>query len=127
MVLLKARGYSIWLISGAIDFYVSAVARKVGADGFFAHTSLEFDEQGVLAKINYRGDQNPWKAEVIRSLAKDHDVLPTDIFFVGDGQNDIDAFKLTGRGIAVCPCDESLVQIAWKKVNSLSEIKDILE
>lgn len=121
------RGYGVWLVSGSIDVHVKLVAKQVGADGFFAHSSLEFDRQGVLSKINYGGDQNPWKAIIVRKLAQDNKVLPSDIIFVGDDINDIDAFKLTGHGIAVYPYDEKLGQSAWKKVMSLSEIKDIIK
>jgi len=123
---LKAKGYSVWLVSGAIDTRVGAVAKKIGAAGFYAHTSLEFDGQGILSKINYGGDQNPWKAEMVRKLAREHGVLTTDIVFVGDGPNDIDAFKLTGRGIAVYPYDEKLGEVAWKTVKDLSEIGNIV-
>ena len=124
---LKENGYAIWLISGAVDMYVRSVAEKIGAAGFYAHASLEFDANDVLSKINYGGDQNPWKAEVAGKLAKDYGVAPADMIFVGDGPNDVDVFKLTGHGIAVYPYDEKLDGIAWKKVKSLSEIKDILK
>ena len=123
---LKEKGYSIWLVSGAIDIRVAAVAEKIGADGFCASASLEFDEQGTLTKINYGGDQNPWKAEMVKKIARDHGILPQDMFFVGDGPNDVDAFILTGRGIAVRPYDERLENVAWKKVSSLMEIKEII-
>jgi HAD superfamily phosphoserine phosphatase-like hydrolase len=124
---LRGNGYDIWLISGAIDVYVRLVAKKIGAAGFFAHSSFEFDEMGILSKINYSGDQNPWKAKMVRKLAQNYGILLEDIIFVGDGQNDIDAFKLTGRGIAVYPYDEKLGAVAWKTIKSLSEIKDILQ
>jgi len=124
---LKNIGYDIWLVSGAIDIWVAAVAKKIGAAGFYAHSSLEFDGQGVFAKINYSGDQNPWKAKIVQKIAVDNGIPVSDIIFVGDGANDIEAFKLTGRGIAVYPYDEGMEDIAWKKIKSLSEIKDILQ
>jgi Predicted hydrolases of the HAD superfamily len=49
------------------------------------------------------------------------------VIFVGDSRNDIEAFKLTGNGIAIYPYDRELEEIAWKKIKSLSEIKDILQ
>lgn len=124
---LKGKGYDIWLISGAVDVYVESVAKKIGAAGFYAHASLEFNYQGVLSKIHYSSNQNPWKAEIIQKIARDNGVSPKDMIFVGDGENDVDAFKLTGRGIAVYPYDEKLGKVAWKTVKSLSEIKDILK
>jgi len=123
---LKKQGYGIWLVSGSVDVHVQSVAKHIGAAGFYAHASLEFDERGVLSKINYGSDQNPWKAEVVQKIAQDNDIPATDIIFVGDGENDIDAFKLTGRGIAVYPYDERLEKIAWKTIRSLSEIRDVI-
>jgi HAD superfamily phosphoserine phosphatase-like hydrolase len=124
---LKRDGYDIWLVSGSVDIHVQAVAKQIGAVGFYAHASLEFDQQGILSKINYGGDQCPWKAGVVRELAAKYNIPVKEIIFVGDGENDIDVFKETGRGIAVFPYDERLEGIAWKKVKSLSEIKDILQ
>jgi len=124
---LKNIGYDIWLVSGAIDIRAGAVAKKIGATGFYAHSSLEFDGQGVFTKINYGGDQNPWKAGIVKKLASENGIHAVDIVFVGDGAIDIEAFKLTGRGIAVYPYDKDLERVAWKKIKSLSEIKDILQ
>lgn len=123
---LKKKNYDIWLVSGAIDIHVAAVAEKIGAKGYFAHSSLEFDRQGALCAINYDGDQNPWKVEMVRKIAESENISPQEIVFAGDGQNDIDSFALTGKGIAVCPYDERLEALAWKKVKSLPEIKNIL-
>jgi len=124
---LKNIGYDIWLVSGAIDIWVAAVAKKIGAAGFYAHSSLEFDDQGMFVKINYSGDQNPWKAKIVQKIAADNGIPVVGIIFVGDGANDIEAFKLTGRGVAVYPYDKGLEDVAWKKIKSLSEIKDILQ
>lgn len=46
--------------------------------------------------------------------------------FVGDSENDIAVFKATGRGIAVHPFKEQLESLAWKKIDSLEQIKKIL-
>jgi phosphoserine phosphatase len=124
---LKEKGSIIWLVSGAIDIYVASVADRIGADGFFAHSSLEFDDKGVLLKISYSGDQNPWKAAKVRELSEKFDIPIDEIIFVGDSINDIEAFKLTGKGIAVYPYNEKLAKVAWKTVGSLPEIKNILE
>jgi phosphoserine phosphatase len=124
---LKNKGYAVWLISGAVDIHVRSMAQKLGVAGFYSVATLEFDQQGILSKINYGGDQGPWKAGVVRELAAKYNIPVQEIIFVGDGENDIDVFKETGRGIAVFPYDERLEKIAWKKVKSLSEIKDILQ
>ncbi len=124
---LKQSGYGVYLISGSIDLYLDIVAQKVGADGFFGHASFDFDNSGVLAKINYGREQGPTKARQIKELSRKLDVPDRQVIFVGDSRNDIEAFKLTGNGIAIYPYDRELEEIAWKKIKSLSEIKDILQ
>jgi hydroxymethylpyrimidine pyrophosphatase-like HAD family hydrolase len=48
------------------------------------------------------------------------------IAFVGNGRNDIEAFKATEKGIAVEGAVEELSQIAWKRIRNLTEIKSVL-
>ena len=123
---LHNKRYSIYLVSGAIDIYVASIAKKIGADGFFSHASLEFNDSGSLSKINYGKNQRLAKAKRIRELSAKFDVPKNQITFVGDSENDVEAFKLTGRGIAVHPYDKELDKIAWKKIRMLSEIKNFL-
>ncbi|MFZ3074184.1 MAG: HAD-IB family phosphatase [Minisyncoccales bacterium] len=124
---LKRSGYGVYLISSAIDLYLDIVAQKVGANGFFGHASFDFDNGGALAKINYGREQGPAKARQIKELSRKLDVPDRQVIFVGDGRNDIEAFRLTGHGIAIHPYDRELEEIAWKKIKSLSEIKNILQ
>lgn len=64
------------------------------------------------------------KDDCLRELSKKYEVPVKQIFFAGDSDNDLEAFKLTGRGIAVEPFPESLRPVAWKTVKELSEIKN---
>ncbi len=123
---LKEKGYKIYLISGAIDIYVESIAKKLGVDGFYANSTLEFDNKGILQKINYHSNQGEMKVEQLRNLVKDLGVNIKQVAFVGDGENDIEVFKATKHGVAVHSPSEELNKIAWKKVNSLKEIREIL-
>ena len=123
---LKEKGYLIYLISGAIDIYVKSIARKIGADGFYANSSLEFDNQGILQKINYRENQSKVKLEQLQSLINELGINMEQVVFVGDSENDIEVFKATGHGIAVRSTSEELKRVSWQMVGSLSEIKNIL-
>ncbi len=123
---LKEKGYKIYLISGAIDIYVESIAKKLGVDGFCANSTLEFDEKGILQKINYRNNQGEIKVEQLRNLVKDLGISIKQVVFVGDSENDIGVFKATKNGIAVNSSSEELDKIAWKKMNSLKEIRKIL-
>jgi phosphoserine phosphatase len=123
---LKQKGYIIYLISGGIDIYVNSIARKLGADGFYANSSLDFNKKGILQGIHYRENQKGIKAEQLQELIRKIGIDMNHVVFIGDSENDIDVFKATKHGIAVSTSDEELKKVSWKLVNSLSEIKSIL-
>ena len=123
---LKEKGYTIYLISGAIDMYVESVARKLGVHGFYANSTLEFDNKGVLQKINYRDNQKEIKLEQLKILIKKLGINIDQVVFVGDSENDIEVFKATKHGIAVHSSNEELKKISWRIVDSLLEIENIL-
>jgi HAD superfamily phosphoserine phosphatase-like hydrolase len=123
---LKKKGYLVYLISGAIDIYVEAVAKEVGADGFFANSSLDFDENGILRKIHYRDNQGEVKVEQLKKLVEAKGIGMDEVVIVGDSENDIEIFEATEKGIAVSCASDRLKRVAWKIANSLEEIKQIL-
>ena len=95
-------------------------------DDYFAHASLDFDEKGNFLRIRYNLSQVQTKIARIKQLAEDNQVSVNEIIYVGDGANDVGAFKLTGRGVAVYPYDRELEDIAWKKINQLTELAEII-
>jgi HAD superfamily phosphoserine phosphatase-like hydrolase len=124
---LKKKGYLIYLISGAIDLYVEEVAKKVQADGWYANSSLEFDEKWNLIKLHYRDNQGKVKLDQLESLVRKLKVdMKSDVYFVGDSEIDVPVFQATGHGIAVYCEDKDLIKVARKKVETLEEIKNIL-
>jgi len=42
------------------------VAKKMGVDGFFYNSSLEFHSNGILKRIHYQGDEGPTKARYVK-------------------------------------------------------------
>jgi len=123
---LKQKGYLIYLISGGIDIYVGSIYKKLGVDGFYANSSLEFDKNDILQKINYRENQKRVKLEQLQDLISKIGIDINQVVFIGDSNNDIDVFKATKHGIAISTTDEELKKASWKEISSLSEIKDIL-
>jgi len=123
---LKQKGYLIYLISGGINIYVNSIARKLGVNGFYSNSSLEFDKKGVLQGIHYRENQKVVKVEQLQELIRKIGIDMNNVVFIGDSDNDIDVFRATKHGIAVSTSDEELKKVSWKTVNSLSEIKNIL-
>ena len=123
---LKKKGYKIYLVSGAIDIYVEEIAKKLEVDGFYANSSLEFNKNDVLEKIYYRDNQGEVKVEQLNELIKNLGININEVIFVGDSDNDIEVFEMTGHGVAVESPSEKLKIIAWKTVDSLEQIKEIL-
>lgn len=123
---LKQKGCIIYLISGAIDIYVKRIADNLGVDGFFSNSKLEFDNNGLLTKIHYREEQGKIKLEQLKELSEKNEIDIKEIAFIGDSENDLEVFKATGNGIATLPANNDLVRVAWKTVNSLTAIKNIL-
>jgi phosphoserine phosphatase len=123
---LKEEGWKIYLVSGAIDMFVKIIASRIGADGLYFNSSLKFGLMGGLKTIRYGGNEGLAKARQIKELAKKYSMDVKEIFFVGDSENDYHAFVETGRGIAVKPFAEKLGTVAWKQIDSLLEIKDLV-
>lgn len=123
---LRSKGYIVCLISGSFDIHVEATARQLGVEHWYANATLVFDRGGKLERIIYYGNQNKVKVDQLEEFCQKVGIRPTECAFVGDSDNDIGVFQITGHGIAVHCDDERLREIAWKECENLSEIKGIL-
>lgn len=123
---LKSRGYILCLISGSFDIHVEATAEQLGIEHWYANAALVFGKAGNLERIIYHGDQNQVKVDQLKKFCQKVGIDPTECTFVGDSDNDIGVFQITNHGIAVHCDDEYLKGIAWKRCETLNEIKDIL-
>ncbi|MCU0653566.1 MAG: HAD-IB family phosphatase [Candidatus Pacebacteria bacterium] len=125
---LKSNDYLVYLVSGTIDMYVEMIAKQLNPDGFMSCWSFDFDKQNALSDIGYLGgvNQKHMKANYLRGLSKDHGIPVNEIFYAGDSSNDLEAFKMTGKGIAVEPFSEVLRPAAWRTVEDLDKIREIL-
>lgn len=124
---LKGKGYKIYLVSCSIEPCLEIITENLGLDGFFAGSHLRFDREEMLEKIDSECTDKFFKVRKVEEIAKREGVSVKDIFFVGDGHNDIGAFELTGRGIAINTKISELLAVSWKRVDSLPEIKEILK
>ena len=123
---LKNKDYKIYLISGADDIYVETIAKNLDVDGFYANSTLEFDKDEVLRKIHYRHNQGEIKVKQLKELIENLGIKKYEVVFIGDSWNDIEVFKFIDKGIAVHCFDEELKKLAWKEVDSLKQIREIL-
>jgi len=126
---LKQKGIIICLITGSMDLYAQTIAEKVGAQNFYSNAILRWDENSMIKDFIYDWRQGELKLKQFREFLQKNNLRPDECATIGDSDNDYELFKLTGRGIAIRTEyeDKVLESIAWKVVNSLSEIKNIIK
>lgn len=122
---LKKKGYKIYLVSGAIDLFVEEIFKKLDVNGYYANSTLEFDDKGILVKIHYRDNQGDVKVEQLKELIQKEGIAINEVTFIGDSSNDIESFEVTKNGIAVGSSNKQLKSVAWKVIDSLLEIKEV--
>jgi len=127
MSYLKEHGFMTCLITGSIDLYAKIIAKRLEVDNYYANTEFIWDQNGYLADFHYYREQSKKKVEQFLEFCRISNLQPKDCLIVGDDDNDIELFTLTGNGIAVhSPTSEKLEQYSWKKVFNLNELKDIV-
>ncbi len=121
---LQRRGYRLALISGSMDILVEHVAHDLGVDIFGANNQFVFDANDQLIDIRTIDNDTDYKVQQLKDLCVAQGITPTDCLCVGDGDNDVPIFELTGRGVTF---ENSAVQDkATYTINTLSKILDIV-
>lgn len=121
-----AQGYKIALVTGSLDIFAASVARQLSVPSWYANTEMTWDDEGNLVDFHYVRDQAAQKLVHLTEFTKQHDIALHDCIVIGDGDNDIEIFKATGRGIAIGKDNPVLMNVAWKNVENLHEIKNII-
>jgi HAD superfamily phosphoserine phosphatase-like hydrolase len=124
---LLDENYTLGLITGSLDLYAKAIAGRLGIENYYANTELIFDAQDNLVDFHYELNQAKKKVEQLQAFCESKGITIKGCVVVGDGDNDLELFRETGRGVLVgdAPSRE-LVESAWKRIGSLSEIKGLL-
>lgn len=118
---LKEKGYNICLISGALDILVDEVGNDLGIDLRKSNTSFLFDGDKNLENISCIGDESESKLKILKSFCDKMMIALEDCVCVGDGDNDLDIFLATGRGITFRGSE--IEDQAWKVVDRLEDLK----
>lgn len=121
---LKESGYTLSLVSGSIDLLVARVAGELGIPHFAANNLFVFNKGGYLATLKCLGEDTGVKAIQLKDQCRSLGIEVTETACVGDGDNDIEIFKLSGHGITFR--DSKIEQHAWRVIDSLDQIKGIL-
>ncbi len=120
----KSKGYSIALISGSLDLLVDIVGRDLGIELSEATNKLIFDESGKLKDIVDLGDESIAKLNLLESCCRKLGVTLEECVCIGDGDNDIEMFKKTGRGVTFT--GSKIENDAWKVIESLGGLRDLI-
>lgn len=121
---LITNDYKIVLISGSIDLLVEMVSRDLGIDHYKAVNAFIFDDSGNLVDIQTRGNDIHAKLKLLEELSREFGVNVGDFICVGDGANDIEMFKATGKGVTFN--DSEIKQHAWRVVGGIEDLRSIL-
>ncbi len=120
------QGYHTALITGSLDLFAAAVAKRLNIKHYYANTELIWDQTGNLVDFHYIRDQAAQKLAHLNEFTKTVGVAIKDCVAIGDGDNDIDIFKATGKGIAIGQRSDALMNVAWNRAHSLRDIIAIL-
>lgn len=122
LVNLLRKKYLLALASSSPNVFVEAVAKDLGISNFFSACHFEFDTKGRFTSIAYHGTDKQAKVDYLKKLARELDITVNQVYFVGDSENDLGAFELTGNGILVGKGNEKLRKAALNMVQELGEI-----
>lgn len=125
---LKEKGYKICMITGSFGIYAEIVGKELGIDKWYAISELVWDENDELIDVETVTGDKEKKVEFFHQFCKENNLEVDECVTIGDSSNDIGLFKVTGNGIAVRSEFEAkeLEEVAWKKIDYLIELKEIL-
>lgn len=123
---LSRKDYAVAIVSGNMNVRVSTIAKHLAITHWRANVTVEFDHTGRLTRLVSFGSNGVGKAHLFSELCKSMALSPKEAIYVGDDENDVEIFNLTGRGILFQGVDPTLIQSATYQINSLIELVSLL-
>jgi len=123
---LQEDGYTLCLISGSIDMFVTQIAKKFKINHHYGNSIFHFDEDGYWVELDYSQDEELLKMEQFNDFLEKTGFKEDECIAIGDGDNDR---KMFGRvpGIIVNPKSDHLKELAWQEVKFLPRVLQLLE
>lgn len=124
---LKDKGYLIAIISGSFDLIANPLKEKLNI-GFLFTNSLVEDDEGKLTGEVTGSLVKDSKADVLKRLIEENNILLDECVAIGDGANDISMLKASGLSIAF-NAKPSVKEIADVVIEDkdLTKILDVIE
>lgn len=124
---LHSENVETAIISSGIDYYVSRVAEILKIPQWRCNAVFYFDSRGNFERIENIAEDPQAKVIQVKELCQQMHLDPGQIIFVGDSANDLMAFELTHHGLLYRTENPEYESRAWKRINNLLEIKDIIQ
>ena len=128
---LHKKSIKVAVVSGSIKnaFDVFAEYNKIKVDYEFISNYYIFDNKGQLVDKEICNYNFSGKVKAISEICKNEGILMENVLFVGDGDNDKEALKEVGLGIAFNTDDIEVIEAAniHIKGKSLSSVYKLLQ
>jgi phosphoserine phosphatase len=121
----KEAGYTTIIVSGTMKQIAESFRARLGIDLSYTCSEIVFRDDGTFEDIANDKDEAPAKLRIFERVCAEHGVDPNEAIMVGDGGNDLEIFKRTKKAIQIGNY-EPLKEFAWKRVENLSEIKELI-
>jgi HAD superfamily phosphoserine phosphatase-like hydrolase len=121
----KEKGYEVILVSGSVDTIVRVCAARLHIGEWFSTNKAVYDgDDRELVDIETMGDERDAKLLLLKEycLKNGYDIEGS--IAVGNGGNEKEIF-IQAKGILLGD-NKELLPLAWKQVNSLSEVAQYL-
>lgn len=116
----KVKGYVVILVSGSVNVLVEHIAKKLGANDWLACSKAVFEGDTLIDLVSM-GDEGPAKMKLVTEAGIE---LSKNTISVGDGGNEKELFEVT-KGILLGN-NQTLLPLAWKSVDSLTEAIELI-
>jgi HAD superfamily phosphoserine phosphatase-like hydrolase len=123
---LKEKDYTLCLISGSIEMFITEVAKKFGIAYHYGNSIFHFDDDGYWVDLEYTKDEEKLKMEQFEDFLNKTGFKREDCIAIGDGDNDTELFSHV-PGIVVNAKSEHLKELAWQEVKYLPRVLQVLE
>lgn len=123
---LKHRGLHVAILSGGLDIMANNIAKRLGIEYVLTNRLIVNDDR-LAGEVEILVG---WaeKAKELKQIANHFKVSLDETAYVGDGKNDVSAFKVAGLSIAFMPEYDEVADAADKVIlkNDLREILKVI-
>lgn len=123
----RDRGYTIMLLSGGFVTMAEAVGEQVLADVVYATSDISFDDAGNFDHFISGGEEGEAKANILRTYCIKENIALTDCIALGDSENDVPLFKLTGNGVTFTWCKPDVQSAARNIIEDIRDFPALLD